>query len=93
MLSENPAVPDLEHSGTSSMTRSSVDPKNEQSRSPDEQDITDNASISKEREDANGQLAIQDATEFPSGISLAFIVIALGLSIFLASLDMVRIEP
>ncbi|KAG7009296.1 efflux pump gsfJ [Physcia stellaris] len=88
MLSENPTEPDLEHSGTSSMTHSMIDPKNEQSKSQDEQETTDKASISKEREDVNGQLAIQDANKFPSGISLAFIVIVLGLSIFLASLDM-----
>lgn len=86
-------MPDPEHSGTSSMTHSSVDPKNEQSRSQHEQEMTENASINKEGEDADGQLAVQDANQFPSGISFAFIVIALGLSIFLASLDMVRIEP
>ena len=93
MLSGGPAEPDLERSGASSMTYSSVDPKNEQSRSPDEQGMTDNASISKKREDVDGQLAVEDANEFPSGMSLAFIVIALGLSIFLASPDMVCIEP
>lgn len=50
-----------------------------------------NASISKDDE-AKAEAVeppVQDASEYPQGTSLAFIVVALVLSIFLASLDMV----
>ena len=49
------------------------------------------ASICKEVELDALNLPQQDADEYPKGANLAFIVIALILSIFLASLDMVSV--
>ena len=53
----------------------------------EEKEETGNASISKDDEAV--EPPAQDASEYPQGTSLAFIVVALVLSIFLASLDMV----
>jgi len=51
--------------------------------------VTGNASISKENKAEAVEPPAQDASKYPQGTSLAFIVVALVLSIFLASLDMV----
>lgn len=50
---------------------------------------TGNASINKDGEAEAVEPPAQDAGEYPLGISLALIIVALVLSIFLASLDMV----
>ena len=57
-------------------------------REKNEETETGNTSINKEDEVES----IKDAIEYPKGASLAFIIIAIILSIFLASLDMVG-EP
>lgn len=55
----------------------------------EEREKTGKAGISENDEDI--EPPAHDASEYPRGTSLAFIVVALALSIFLASLDMVGV--
>lgn len=55
----------------------------------EEREKTGKAGISEKDEDV--EPPAHDESEYPQGTSLAFIVVALALSIFLASLDMVGV--
>lgn len=57
----------------------------------EEREKTSDTGISENDEDKDVESPAHDASEYPQGTSLAFIVVALALSIFLASLDMVGV--
>jgi hypothetical protein len=52
---------------------------------------TENGEITADEEAANAASASQDTGDYPSGVKLAFIVVALVLSVFLFSLDQVNL--
>lgn len=104
IVSSNSTLPDVERPGTSSMATSVLDPEKERrnlilsggststqvsSVLDEERGESGNTSIGEEGEAKVVEPPAQDANEYPGGATLALIVVAIILSIFLASLDMV----
>lgn len=91
MASSDETTLDVEPSGKSSMVSGSLEPEKATLEGENEKEVVGSENNKPETEiDAEDNKPDgQDAEEYPKGASLVFIVIALILSIFLASLDMV----
>ena len=91
MASPNGTLPGDERPGTSSIASYSLDPEKERRNPMLGDDSTSTPVPSKNDKTKDVEPLAQDASEYPQGTSLVFIVVALALSIFLASLDMVGV--
>ena len=90
MASPNGTLPGVERPGTSSIASYSLDPQKERRNPMLGDDSTSTPVPSKNDKTKDVEPLAQDASEY-QGTSLAFIVVALALSIFLASLDIVGV--